>query len=67
MQGETSNRSTSFWLKIAGIPILLAIIIAIVMANSTFGGAGDQFGLEAYKLILQFLLVTVLGGLWWPS
>jgi len=58
-----SNRSMFFWLKIAGIPILLAIVIAIVMANSTFGGAGDQFKLEAYKLILQFLLVTVLGGL----
>ena len=33
------------------------------MASSTFGGPGDQFRLEAYKLILQFLLVTVLGGL----
>ena len=58
---EPSRRTT---LVLARIIILALYLAAVLLVDHTiFSGRIEGFlGLEPFKLVLQFLLITVLGG-----
>jgi|GEM_PF-6949549 len=59
----TIDKDSKFWLAAIGAVLLAAAIVLVYMFRTTYSGDGDNFRLEASKLLLQFLLVGVGGGL----
>ena len=60
MSGERNRR---FLVTAIAAALSLAGLVLTVMLTTDFAGPVDNFRLEAAKLILQFLLVGVAGGL----
>jgi len=59
----TVDKDSKFWLAAIGAVLAAAAVVLIYMFTSEYDAATDNFRLEASKLLLQFLLVGVGGGL----